>query len=306
MGEQVVDTVTTAATDGSAGSMMAQLQVFLAPYIEGAPQYLQQIIMAILIFVVGKIAVKLILRFLHKLMTHSKTDETLVKFSLSLSNIALMTVVIIAAINKLGVQTTSFIAILGAAGLAIGLALQGSLSNFASGVLLIIFKPIKVGDFIEGAGVIGEVLEISIFTTTVKTPDNKKAIVPNAKLGNDNIINYSSLGTRRVDLSVGISYSDDMQKARNLLTDLLNSDDRVLKDPAPFVGVEELGDSSVNLTVRPWVNVADYWDVFFDMNQKIKEVLDSNHFSIPFPQQDVHVIHDGETQTTPYDAPSEK
>ncbi len=304
MGEQVIDTVTTVATDGSASSLLSQLQVFMAPYIASAPQYLQQFLMALLIFFVGKFAVKLVIGFLNKLMTRSKVDETLIKFSLSLSHIALMTIVIIAAISKLGVQTTSFVAILGAAGLAVGLALQGSLSNFASGVLLIVFKPIKVGDFIEGGGVTGEVLEISIFTTILKTPDNKKVIVPNAKLGNDNIINYSAQGTRRVDLSVGISYSDDMQKARNLLTDLLNSDERVLQDPEPFVGVAELGDSSVNLTVRPWVNVADYWDVFFDMNQKIKEVLDSNDFSIPFPQQDVHVIYDEKAGPSPYEEPT--
>ncbi len=304
MNEEIVDTVTTVATDSSLGSILSQLKMFIQPYIESAPQYLQQFIIALLVFFVGKLAVKLVISFLEKLMNRSKVDETLIKFSLSLSNIALMTIVIIASISKLGVQTTSFVAIIGAAGLAIGLALQGSLSNFASGVLLIIFKPIKVGDFVEGGGVTGEVLEISIFTTILKTPDNKKVIVPNSKLGNDNIINYSAQGTRRVDLSVGISYSDDMQKARDLLTDLLISDDRVLQDPEPFVGVAELGDSSVNLTVRPWVNVEDYWDVFFDMNQKIKEVLDSNEFSIPFPQQDVHVIYDEKVSASHFDDPT--
>ena len=247
---------------------------------------------AVLIIIGGKIAVTIIRSIAKSMMDKAKVDKTLTSFALSLAEIALMAIVIIAALNRLGIQTASFIAILGAAGLAIGMALQGSLSNFAAGVLMILFKPIKVGDFVEAGGATGTVDDISIFTTTLTTPDNKKTIVPNSKLSADNIINYSAHGTRRVDLSVGISYSDDIKGARELLTKLLESDKRVLKSPAPFVGVSELGDSSINLTVRPWVKIEDYWDVFFDMNQKIKETLDENNFSIPFPQQDVHIISD--------------
>ncbi len=269
---------------------MEQLKELLAPLMERAPELGMNVLYAVLILVIGRFVVGMVRSIAVKVMRKSKVDETLIGFSSSLGYIGLMTMVIIAAIGKLGVQTTSFVAVLGAAGLAVGLALQGSLSNFAAGVLMIIFKPIKVGDFIEGAGVIGEVLEISIFTTVLATPDNKKVIVPNAKLAGDNIMNYTVRGTRRVDLSVGISYDDDMQKARDLLVDMLKKDDRVLADPAPFVGVSELGDSSVNLTVRPWCKSEDYWGVFFDINQRIKETLDNNNFSIPFPQQDVHLI----------------
>jgi small conductance mechanosensitive channel len=269
---------------------MEQLKTALQPLLEKAPEFGMNLLYAILILVFGRILVGFVRNIAVKVMRKSKVDETLIGFSSSLGYIGLMTMVIIAAISKLGVQTTSFVAVLGAAGLAVGLALQGSLSNFAAGVLMIIFKPIKVGDFIEGAGVTGKVLEISIFTTVLATPDNKKVIVPNAKLAGDNIKNYAANGTRRVDLSVGISYNDDMQKARDLLLDMLTNDERVLQDPAPFVGVSELGDSSVNLTVRPWVKADAYWDVFFDMNQRMKEVLDENDISIPFPQQDVHII----------------
>ena len=270
--------------------MKQQIINFFTPIMDKAPEVLLNILYAILILIIGKIAVRIVKNIIEKAMEKSKVDKTLITFSTSLGEVALMAFVIIAALNKLGIQTASFIAILGAAGLAIGMALQGSLSNFASGVLLIIFKPIKVGDFVEGGGATGTVEEISIFTTTIVTPDNKKVIVPNSKLSGDNIINYSAKGIRRVDLSVGISYDDNMQEARNLLVNMLKNDKRILEDPAPFVGVAELGDSSVNLTVRPWVKIEDYWDVFFDTNQKIKETLDENNFSIPFPQQDIHII----------------
>lgn len=269
---------------------MEKLAELAKPLLEKAPELALQVLYAILIFAIGRIVAGIVKSIAVKIMRKSKVEETLIGFASSLGYIGLMTMVIIASIGQLGIQTTQFVAVLGAAGLAVGLALQGSLSNFAAGVLMIIFKPIKVGDFIEGAGCTGEVMEISIFTTELKTPDNKKVIIPNGKISGDNITNFTALGTRRVELNVGISYGDDMQKARDLLTDMIAKDERVLKDPAPFVGVKELGDSSVNLVLRPWVKSEDYWGVFFDMNQRIKETLDANGFSIPFPQQDVHIM----------------
>lgn len=270
---------------------MEKYMEMLQPYLDKLPGYALNVLYAVIILILGRIIAGVIRSVAIKVMKKSKVDETLISFSSSLSYIALMTMVIIAAINQLGIQTTSIIAVLGAAGLAVGLALQGSLSNFAAGVLMIIFKPIKVGDFIQGAGELGEVLDIEIFTTTLKTPDCKKVIIPNAKLAGDNITNFTVLGKRRLDLSVGISYNDNMQKARDLLLDLIKSDERVLKEPAPFVGVTELGDSSVNLVVRPWCKSEDYWDIHFDMTQKIKETLDDNNISIPFPQRDINVYH---------------
>jgi small conductance mechanosensitive channel len=200
-----------------------------------------------------------------------------------------MVFVIIAAINTLGVQTTSFIAVIGAAGLAIGFALQGSLANFASGVMLIIFRPFKAGDFVEAGGTSGAVEAIHIFNTVLKTPDNKKVIIPNSKVTGDNIVNYSAKDTRRVDLVFGIGYEDDIRKAKQTLEQIVASDERVLKDPAPTIAVSELGDSSVNFVVRPWVNTADYWSVYFDLTEKVKLTFDDQGISIPFPQTDVHL-----------------
>jgi len=187
------------------------------------------------------------------------------------------------------VQTTSFVAVVGAAGLTIGLALQGSLANFAAGILMIIFKPFKVGDYIEGGGVDGIVEEIGIFTTELKTFDNKKIIVPNAKLTSDNIINYTAREIRRVDIVASVSYSDDLDKVRKVLEDILAADEHVLKEPAPKIAVLELADSSVNFAVRPWVKTSDYWDVFFATQESIKKQFDAAGISIPFPQQDVHL-----------------
>lgn len=200
-----------------------------------------------------------------------------------------MAFVIIAALGKLGMQTASFVAMIGAAGLAIGLALQGALTNFASGVLMIIFKPIKVGDFIDAAGAMGVVNEIGIFTTILKSLDNKVIIVPNGKLTKDNIINFTTENQRRIDIVAGVSYNDDLDKVRKVLESILSEDDRILKDPAPTIGVLELADSSVNFAVRPWVNTPDYWDVFFALQEKIKKRFDAENISIPFPQQDVHI-----------------
>ena len=193
--------------------------------------------------------------------------------------------------GRLGVQTGSFIAIIGAAGLAVGLALGGTLSNFASGVLLIIFKPFTVGDFIEAGGAMGSVKEIQIFNTILSSPDNKKVIIPNAQVTGGNIVNYSANGTRRVDLVIGVSYEDDLKRAREVIESVLKADSRILPDPAYTVAVSELGDSSVNFVVRPWVNSDDYWAVYFDLTEKIKVTLEENGLSIPFPQRDVHLFN---------------
>ena len=251
--------------------------------------YGMKVVAAIIILIVGRWVARGVTNVIKNMMTKSKTDETLVKFVGSLSYIALLAFVIIAALNQLGIQTTSFIAILGAAGLAIGLALQGSLGNFAAGVLMIIFKPFKVGEYIEGAGVAGTVEEIQIFTTQLVTPDNKTIIVPNAKMTGDNITNYSVKGTRRVDFVFGIGYEDDIDKARQVIESIINADERVLKDPAPMVAVSELADSSVNFTARAWTAAGDYWSFYFDTTEKVKKQFDAEGISIPFPQRDVHM-----------------
>lgn len=251
--------------------------------------YGTRIIGAILIFVIGKFFVGLTKKVIVKLMRKSKQDETLIAFVASISGVALLAFVVVAALGHLGIQTASFVAIIGAAGLAVGLALQGSLSNFASGVLLIIFKPFKLDDYIEGGGIAGVVEEIGIFTTMLRSPDNKTIIVPNAKMTGDNIVNYSTKSERRVDLVAGVSYSDNLDTVRETLESILAANPKVLKEPAPQIAVVELADSSVNFVVRPWAKTADYWDVYFQTQEAIKKEFDKANISIPFPQQDVHV-----------------
>jgi small conductance mechanosensitive channel len=251
-----------------------------------------KVLAAVVILVIGRFVAIGIRSMITKIMEKQKVDDMLVSFVSSISYIVLMAFVVVAALDRLGIQTTSFIAILGAAGLAIGLALQGSLANFASGVLMIIFKPFKCGDFIEGGGISGIVEGITIFTTEMKTPDNKKIIVPNGKIMSDNIVNYSAKDTRRIDMTVGVSYSDDLDKVKRVLEDILASDERVLDEPAPTIGVAELADSSINFVVRPWVKSADYWTVLFDTNKTIKQKFDAEGISIPFPQQDIHLINE--------------
>jgi small conductance mechanosensitive channel len=243
------------------------------------------------IFVVGRWIAKLLAGVIRKMMKKSNVDETILKFVGNMAYIALMAFVVLAALSQLGIQTTSFIAVLGAAGLAIGLALQGSLSNFAAGFLMIIFRPIRVGDVIEGAGTAGKVEEIAIFTTTLVTPDNKTVIIPNSALTGDNIVNWTVKGTRRVDLVMGIGYEDDIDKAKQIMHDVLAEDDRILEEPAAQIAMVELADSSVNFVVRPWVNGADYWDVYFDLTEKLKVALEENGLSIPYPQRDVHLFN---------------
>jgi len=248
-----------------------------------------KIIAAIVIFIVGRWVAKFLRNLTKKLMIKGDVDVTLVSFVGNLIYVGLLAFVIIAALGQLGIQTTSFIAILGAAGLAVGLALQGSLANFAAGVLMIIFRPFQVGDFIEGGGVAGTVEEIQIFTTQLKTPDNKTIIIPNAKMTEGNITNYSNKGTRRVDLIFGIGYGDDIDKARNLIQDELSREKRILPEPAPQIVVTELAESSVNVAVRPWVNAGDYWNVYFDLTENVKKRFDAEGITIPFPQRDIHV-----------------
>ena len=248
-----------------------------------------KIIAAILIFIVGRWVARGLKRLAVRALKKANVDDTLVSFIGNLTYIALLAFVIIAAINQLGVQTTSFIAVLGAAGLAIGLALQGSLANFAAGVLMIIFRPFQAGDYVEGAGVAGVVEEIQIFTTKLKTPDNKAIIVPNAKMMGDNITNFSAKEERRVDMVIGVGYGDDLKKVRQVIEEVLANESRVLKEPEPTIGVLELGDNSVNFAVRPWVKTEDYWGAYFDLTETIKRRFDEEGISIPFPQRDVHL-----------------
>jgi small conductance mechanosensitive channel len=251
--------------------------------------YGMKVIAAIIIFIIGRWVAKGITNFIKKLMNKSRTDQTLINFIGHLSYVTLLAFVIIAALNQLGIQTASFIAIIGAAGLAIGLALQGSLSNFAAGVLMIIFKPFKSGDYIEGAGVAGTVEEINIFTTQLKTSDNKTIIIPNSKLMGDNITNYTMKGTRRVDMVFGIGYEDDIDKARDIIQDIIIQDKRVLKEPKSMVAVSELAESSVNFIARAWTLTNDYSSFYFDTLEAVKKRFDAEGISIPFPQRDVHV-----------------
>lgn len=245
--------------------------------------------MAIVIYVVGKLVVKVLVSGFGKLLEKSKYDEMLINFLKSIFNAILMLFVIIASLNELGVDTTSLAAIIAAAGLAIGLSLQGSLQNFAAGVMLLVFRPFKQGDFVDAAGVAGSVKSIGVFSTIMNTPDNKEIIVPNGKIYGDNIINFSAKDTRRVDMTFGIGYGDDLLLAKKLLEEMIVADERVLADPAPVVAVAELGDSSVNFVVRPWVKSGDYWGVMFGFTEAVKLRFDAEGISIPFPQMDVHV-----------------
>jgi small conductance mechanosensitive channel len=251
--------------------------------------YGTKVLAAVAILVIGRIVVGILTSLVRRLLRKSNVDETLSKFVTSLTRILLMMFLIIAAVGALGVQTTSFVAIIGAAGLAVGFALQGSLANFAAGVLLIIFRPFKVGDFIDAGGATGVVQAVSIFTTVLNTPDNKKVIIPNGSITGGNIINYSAQEMRRIDLVFGIGYDEDIKKAKETLERIVAEDSRVLEDPSPTVAVSELADSSVNFVVRPWVKTADYWDVYFAITEKVKLTFDEQGISIPFPQRDIHV-----------------
>ncbi len=260
-----------------------EVQEWIDKGIEFASEYGIKIIAAIAIWIIGSWIIKKIMRGITHVMTKKEYDPSLQKFLLNLVNWVLKILLIIAILGKLGVETTSFAAIIAAAGLAIGLALQGSLGNFAGGVLMMIFKPIKIGDLVEAQGELGVVKEIEIFTTKLLTPTNKEVIIPNGALSNGNITNYSTEGKLRVDLTVGVGYDEDIKKTKEVLMNVLTSDPKVLKDPAPSVNVSELADSSVNFAVRPWSSVADYWDVYFGTLEKCKLALDEAGIEIPYP-----------------------
>ena len=254
-----------------------------------AVEYGVQAVLAILIFYVGRMIARMVTNAIRKLMQKQETDKILESFVSNMAYWLMMTFVIIAAINQLGIQTTSLIAVMGAAGLAVGLALQGSLSNFAAGVLIVMFRPYRVGDYVEAAGVAGSVEQVQILSTVLKTPDNKKIIIPNSSIMSSIITNYSANDTRRVDLVFGVGYSDDLDKVRSILEEITGADDRIMKDPACVIQVHELADSSVNFVCRPWVSTADYWAVYWDLTEKVKKRFDQEGISIPFPQQDVHI-----------------
>ena len=248
-----------------------------------------RIIVAILIFYIGRMIARSLSKGVRKVMVAREVDKILETFVSNLVYWALLIVVIIAAIDRLGIETTSLIAVMGAAGLAVGLALQGSLSNFAAGVLIVIFRPYRVGDFVDAAGVSGSVEQVQILTTILKTPDNKQIIVPNSAIMSSIITNFSANETRRVDLTIGVSYDDDLDKVQKTLQEIVDADDRILKDPACVIRVHELADSSVNFVVRPWVASGDYWGVYWDLTETIKKRFDQDGISFPFPQQDVHI-----------------
>ncbi|WP_269526667.1 mechanosensitive ion channel family protein [Coraliomargarita parva] len=251
-----------------------------------------RVIAALLILVIGMWIAKKVKGLFTTILEKKEVEPTLIGFFANLLYGAIVVFVAIAAIGKLGVETTSFAAVIAAAGLAIGLALQGSLSNFASGVLLILFKPFKAGNFVKAGGEAGIVVEVGLLTTELKTPDNIKIILPNAQVMGGSITNFSAHPTRRCDMVVGVSYGDDLKKAKQIILDILEADERVLKEPAVQVAVSNLGDSSVDFVVRPWVNAADYWAVKFDFTQKVKETFDAEGISIPFPQRDVHLFQE--------------
>ena len=244
---------------------------------------------SVITLVIGWLVAKFLRGVFRRVLDKANVEKTLISFLTNVFYMALLTLVVITALGKLGVPTGSFIAVIGAAGLAIGFALQGSLGNFAAGVMLIIFRPFKVGDYIEAAGTSGTVEGIQVFASTLRTPDNKTITIPNSAITAGNITNYSTKPMRRVDLIFGISYGDDIKKAKGILDGILTKDHRVLEDPEPTIAVAELADSSVNIVVRPWVKTEDYWGVFFDITEAVKLEFDAQGISIPYPQQDVHM-----------------
>lgn len=248
-----------------------------------------KVAIALTIFLLGQLAARMISGVIAKLLSHTKLDKILVDFLRSVVRALLLVVVIVAALDQLGVNTNSLIAMLGAAGIAIGLALQSSLQNFAAGFMLLIFRPFKAGDFVETAGTSGIIDSIGIFSTKLYTGDNKEVIIPNGSIYSSNIINYSSRRTRRIDMTFSVSYGDDIRLAKQIILAVIEAEERVLKDPAPEVAVGELAASSVNFVVRPWVMADDYWAVKFALNEKVKIAFDENKITIPFPHMEVHL-----------------
>lgn len=248
------------------------------------------VIGAVALLIVGRMVAGLLRRIVRRALARAEVDATLVPFLSSLVYYLVLTVVVIAVLSLFGVQTTSLVAVLGAAGLAVGLALQGTLSHFAAGVMLLVFRPFKVGDFVEVGGTTGTVVEVGIFSSVLKSPDNVRITVPNSQIYGNTIRNYNGFDTRRVDLVIGISYDDDIPTAIETIDSVVRRDQRVLSDPAPVIAVHELGDSSVNLVVRPWCRAGDYWAVRWELTHQIKVALEAAGCSIPFPQRDVHLF----------------
>ncbi|KFZ39271.1 mechanosensitive ion channel protein [Shewanella mangrovi] len=267
---------------------MENLQSFMEQLPDLVMAYGMKVILALVIFFIGKYFAGLAKRITANVLSR-KTEKTVSSFVSNMAWAVVFTFTVIATLGQLGIQTASLVAVLGAAGLAVGLALQGSLSNFASGVLLVMFRPCRVGDYVEAGGVAGVVDEITIFATRLKTPDNKVITLPNSSLMNGSITNYSAMSTRRLDLVIGVSYDADIKKTKQLLIDILENHEKVLKDPSYTVGLHALADSSINFVVRPWVNSSDYWPTHFDLMEKIKLALDENGIGIPYPQMDIHV-----------------
>jgi len=270
---------------------ISELGIYLDKMLGFGVEYIPKLIGGIVVLIIGLWIVKLITKGVGKALVKSKMDQSLIPFLKSLTNIVLKILVVISVMGMIGIEMTSFIAILGAAGLALGLALSGTLQNFAGGVIILIFKPFKVGDFIEAQGYSGVVKEINVFATTLNTVDKKLIILPNGPLSTGALSNFSAESQRRVDWKFGIAYGDDVEDFKKAINDFIAEDKRILKDPSSFIGLSELADSSVNFVVRAWVNSADYWDVFFDMNEKVYKKFGDYNLNIPFPQMDVHV-HD--------------
>ena len=270
---------------------MEKANVYLDKLAGLGVEYAPKLVLAIVTLIVGLFVIKAVVRFLGRGMERRSVEPTLRPFLSGLTSALLKIALLVSVAGMVGIQTTSFIAVLGAAGLAVGLALQGSMSNFAGGVLLLIFKPFKVGDVVEAQGFLGSVSEIGILNTVMKTGDNRTIIIPNGPLAGGAMVNFSAEPTRRVDFVFGIGYQDDIQKARETLNAEIVKDKRIFNDPAPMIVVGELADSSVNLTVRVWCKSEDYWGIFFDLQEHVKNAFDSNGISIPFPQRDVHLFN---------------
>ncbi|EAR55555.1 hypothetical protein SKA34_22037 [Photobacterium sp. SKA34] len=289
MTESVTDKVVEKISDNTLTNGVLHASNWITDNQDLLVQYAVNLVSALLILFIGNMIVKAVAGAVAKVLRKKEMDNAVVEFIHGLVRYLLFVIVLIAALSRIGVQTASVVAVIGAAGLAVGLALQGSLSNFAAGVLIVAFRPFKSGDFVEVAGVSGAVESIQIFSTELRTADNKTVVVPNSSIIGNPITNYSRNSTRRIDLTIGVSYSADLQKTKEVLKRVVTADERVLKDPEPTIGVVALADSSVNFVVRPWVNTPDYWAVYFDLNQAIKEELDKEGIEIPFPQMDVHL-----------------
>ncbi|MGF1742885.1 mechanosensitive ion channel [Vibrio profundum] len=268
---------------------LEQAELWLAKHSDLMLQYSVNIVAAIVILIIGYLVAKIISNSMLKLLENKQMDKAVAEFISGLVRYLVFIIALIAALSRIGVQTASVVAVLAAAGLAVGLALQGVLSNFAAGVLIVAFRPFKSGDFVVAGGVSGSVEAIHIFQTILKTADNKMVVIPNSSVIGGAITNYSKHTTRRVDLTVGVSYSADLQLTKKVIRETLEKDLRILKDPDITIGVLALADSSVNLVVRPWCNTSDYWPVYYDSTQAIKEALDANGIDIPFPQMDLHM-----------------